>query len=64
DEGGNEEEDEYTDRRARALYKFQAGDVDELSFEEGDILIIKQRLGDGWLLAELNDKTGLVPENY
>ncbi|CAG8577799.1 22691_t:CDS:2 [Cetraspora pellucida] len=62
DEGENE--DEYTDRRARALYDFPAGDADELSFKEGDILIIKQRSGVGWLSAELNDKTGLVPENY
>ncbi|CAG8820855.1 33776_t:CDS:2 [Gigaspora margarita] len=60
----NNEDDEYTDHRARALYDFQAGDADELSFEEGDILIIKERLGNGWLSAELNDKTGLVPENY
>ncbi|CAG8582173.1 21286_t:CDS:2 [Dentiscutata erythropus] len=55
----NNEDDEYTNHRARALYDFQAGDAEELSFKEGDILLVKRRLDDGWFFAELNDKTGL-----
>ncbi|RHZ89206.1 hypothetical protein Glove_18g124 [Diversispora epigaea] len=57
-------EDEYINRKARALYDFQAENESELSFQEGDILLIQCRQCDGWLLADLGDETGLVPESY
>ncbi|CAG8638401.1 9853_t:CDS:2, partial [Acaulospora morrowiae] len=58
------ETNEYTNRRARALYDFQAENPTELSFQEGDILLIQDRQCAGWLIADLGDETGLVPENY
>ncbi|CAG8521679.1 14725_t:CDS:2, partial [Funneliformis caledonium] len=61
---GEEEDDEYTNRRARALYDFVAENQNELSFQEGDILLILYRQCEGWLFAELDEKTGLIPDNY
>ncbi|KAI9140159.1 Sh3 domain of Nbp2, partial [Paraphysoderma sedebokerense] len=49
---------------ARALYDFDAENPSELSFAEGDIISIQYRQYPGWLMAELNGKSGLVPENY
>ncbi|KAG9285990.1 hypothetical protein G9A89_022666 [Geosiphon pyriformis] len=60
----DEEDDEFTDRRARALYDFQGENESELSFSEGDILLIRSRRCAGWLVADLGEETGLVPENY
>ncbi|CAI2183798.1 4950_t:CDS:2 [Funneliformis geosporum] len=59
-----EEDDEYTNRHARALYDFVAENQNELSFQEGDILLIRYRQCEGWLFAELGEKTGLIPDNY
>ncbi|CAG8446838.1 15582_t:CDS:2 [Dentiscutata erythropus] len=47
-----------------ALYDFVASNNDELSFTTGDILIVKHNFDDGWITAELNGITGLVPGNY
>ncbi|CAG8508813.1 44650_t:CDS:2, partial [Gigaspora margarita] len=48
-----------------ALYDFMADHNNELSFMAGDSLVLKQRsTHNGWLVAELNGVTGLVPENY
>ncbi len=41
-----------------------ADNQNELSFQEGDILLIQYRQCEGWLFAELDEKTGLIPENY
>ncbi|CAG8532618.1 16235_t:CDS:2 [Acaulospora colombiana] len=48
----------------RALYDFRAENPSELSFQEGDILLIQDRQCAGWLIADLGEETGLVPENY
>ena len=53
---------------ARALYGYQAGRSDELSFAAGDELTIApQQLQPqlpGWILAGMNRQSGLVPANY
>ncbi|CAG8451016.1 6856_t:CDS:2 [Ambispora leptoticha] len=68
----DEYNDGFTNRRACALYDFRAADESELSFNEGDILVIKYQQSKDWFFAELlvdeddNSKasSGLVPENY
>ncbi|RIA95659.1 hypothetical protein C1645_756964 [Glomus cerebriforme] len=64
EEEEEEEDNEYMNRRARALYDFTAENSSELSFQEGDILLVQNRQYDGWLMASLGEETGLVPENY
>jgi hypothetical protein len=49
--------------KATALYDFQAAETIELSFKEGDVLLITKKKGHWWV-AELNGKTGLVPPNF
>ncbi len=51
--------------KVRALYSYTAADEDEISFDEGDILIQCEEV-DGWMLGQ-NEKTGkqgLLPSNY
>ncbi|CAB5099022.1 uncharacterized protein OCT59_027757 [Rhizophagus irregularis] len=64
EEEEEEEDSEYVNRRARALYDFVAENSSELSFHEGDILLVQCRQYDGWLMANLGEETGLIPENY
>eukprot|EP01095_Lingulamoeba_sp_RSL-Kostka_P016320 TRINITY_DN7945_c5_g1_i1.p1 TRINITY_DN7945_c5_g1~~TRINITY_DN7945_c5_g1_i1.p1 ORF type:complete len:525 (+),score=159.93 TRINITY_DN7945_c5_g1_i1:161-1735(+) len=49
---------------ATALYDFSTSNKEELSFLEGDILIILDKSKPGWWKAELNGKRGLIPNNY
>ncbi|CAG8565557.1 812_t:CDS:2 [Paraglomus brasilianum] len=55
---------EYANHRARALYDFQADTPSEMSFQEGDIMIVRSQQCTGWLVADMGEETGLVPENY
>lgn len=48
----------------RAVYPYQAQNVDELSFDEGDTLYILEKNEDGWWLAKCGRKEGLIPSNY
>ncbi|RKP12700.1 hypothetical protein BJ684DRAFT_16841 [Piptocephalis cylindrospora] len=53
-------------RTVKALFTF-AGytEYDELSFTEGDILtVVRERVAEGWWLAEKDGVCGLVPESY
>ncbi|SCU89616.1 LAFA_0E19482g1_1 [Lachancea sp. 'fantastica'] len=51
---------------AIALYDFAPENDNELELHEGDILFIGYRHGQGWLVAENEERTrtGLVPEEY
>jgi len=49
--------------RARALYPFQGQDNTELSFNFGDVLVIRRQDGEWWE-GELNGRVGLLPANY
>lgn len=53
-------------KHMRALYKFDATDDEQLSFNVGDILIILEQTDDGWWYARhsSNNKIGYVPEPY
>ncbi|ORY98647.1 hypothetical protein BCR43DRAFT_530163 [Syncephalastrum racemosum] len=47
-----------------ALYDFDAGRADELSFQEGDHIHVLDREDDAWWRGMLNGRTGLFPANY
>ena len=49
-----------------ALYDFDAANADELSFSEGDKLVVVSKVGqpDGWMKCALRGRDGLVPMNY
>ena len=38
--------------------------MDELSFNTGDIIRLRDSYEDGWFLGELRGHVGLVPSNY
>jgi hypothetical protein len=53
--------------RYRAMYDFEAGEAEELSFFEGDILIVVDANGDWWKAyreADITQHAGYVPANY
>lgn len=59
--------DEYVvNRKAVAIYPFVPENDNELELNEGDIVYISYKHGQGWLVAENRDRTrtGLVPEEY
>ncbi|OZJ02841.1 hypothetical protein BZG36_03228 [Bifiguratus adelaidae] len=55
---------DFVGRHARALYDFDAENPSEVSFKENDILWVQYRECPGWLVADVGDETGLIPENY
>uniref|UniRef100_A0A1E1XCT4 Osteoclast-stimulating factor 1 n=1 Tax=Amblyomma aureolatum TaxID=187763 RepID=A0A1E1XCT4_9ACAR len=49
----------------RALYKYNAQQPDELSFEEGDLLYVFDMTSDpNWWKARCDRRSGLIPSNY
>jgi len=50
--------------KAKAMYAYAGQTQDELTFKEGDILIIHKKDPGGWWEGELNGKRGWVPANY
>lgn len=49
----------------RALYSYTgAPDSPELSFNEGDIMVVLARQETGWIEVERNGELGLVPQTY
>ncbi|OQV13651.1 Src substrate protein p85 [Hypsibius exemplaris] len=49
---------------AVALFDYQAGDEDELSFEPDDVIENVEMVDEGWWRGELHGKNGLFPANY
>jgi len=49
---------------ARAIYSYEAGEPDELSFQGGDLIKVLGQHESGWWTGELNGTRGLFPENY
>ncbi|XP_046858813.1 osteoclast-stimulating factor 1-like [Xenia sp. Carnegie-2017] len=48
----------------RALYRYEAQQKDELSFEEEDVLYIIDKTQGEWWKARVRNKVGLIPSNY
>ncbi|CAD5222956.1 unnamed protein product [Bursaphelenchus xylophilus] len=47
------------------FYDYQAMENDELSFQRGSVVeIIEKDRERGWVYGKIDDKTGMVPENY
>lgn len=51
-------------KKFKALYPYDATCESELSFNEGDVLLIKEQDDNGWWYAELNGNSGYIPNNY
>ncbi|KAK9397061.1 LIM and SH3 domain protein 1 [Crotalus adamanteus] len=53
-------------KRFRAVYDYSAADEDEVSFQDGDIIINVQQIDDGWMYGtvERTGDTGMLPANY
>jgi hypothetical protein len=49
---------------ARALYPYTAVESTDLSFMEGDLIIIVEKEPTGWWKGSLNGLTGVFPSNY
>ncbi|KAI9299460.1 hypothetical protein BJ944DRAFT_172352, partial [Cunninghamella echinulata] len=54
----------FNGRQARALYDFIPETDYEMTMNAGQSVWIQYRQCDGWLMAEIGDETGLVPESY
>jgi len=52
--------------RYRAQFSYEAADDDEVSFNEGDIILDGQIVADGWMkgTVERTGASGLLPSNY
>lgn len=50
----------------RAIYDYEAQDVDEVSFREGDVIFEVESIDSGWMTGrvERTGKTGMLPANY
>ncbi|XP_005098482.1 osteoclast-stimulating factor 1 [Aplysia californica] len=48
----------------RALYRYDAQQSDELSFDEGDLLYILDMKDPNWWKARCGKNSGLIPSNY
>mmetsp|Transcript_9470 Transcript_9470/g.13046 ORF Transcript_9470/g.13046 Transcript_9470/m.13046 type:complete len:514 (+) Transcript_9470:59-1600(+) len=51
-------------KKARAVFDYDATEENELSFKEGDILLITRTDDSGWWVGKLDGKVGLFPGNY
>lgn len=49
---------------AKALYPYEAKQASDLSFNKGDIIILKKRIDQNWYQGELNGKGGFLPASY
>ncbi|XP_033111354.1 E3 ubiquitin-protein ligase SH3RF1-like [Anneissia japonica] len=49
---------------AEALFKYDAQEPCDLSFNKGDMVILRKRIDENWYLGELNGKVGFFPAAY
>ncbi|KAI8990069.1 hypothetical protein BDB01DRAFT_717723 [Pilobolus umbonatus] len=55
---------EFHGSSAHALYDFIPETEYELGMKAGDIVWVQYRQSPGWLVADIHDQTGLIPETY
>ncbi|KAL8616588.1 hypothetical protein ACOMHN_036620 [Nucella lapillus] len=48
----------------KALYDYEATQTDELSIKKGDLIVVYEKLGDGWWSGELKGRNGIFPSTY
>lgn len=67
-EESDDGDDSLPEGNYRVIYPFESEGAHEMSVKEGEVVRVKGRLGDGWVVAErLEDadtEEGLVPESY
>jgi len=51
-------------KTAIAVYDYQAGDNDEISFDPGDVIADIEFIDDGWWTGTIRGHSGLFPANY
>ncbi|PRP76907.1 hypothetical protein PROFUN_06185 [Planoprotostelium fungivorum] len=51
-------------RRARANFSYVADEPNELTFKEGDVIVVDKMDPSGWWHGMMGDKKGLFPGNY
>ncbi|KAI8333163.1 hypothetical protein BC941DRAFT_435258 [Chlamydoabsidia padenii] len=54
----------FNGRHAKALFDFIPETKDEVAMKCGQVIWIQDRQCPGWLIADVDDETGLVPESY
>eukprot|EP01135_Chromosphaera_perkinsii_P003439 Nk52_evm8s243 gene=Nk52_evmTU8s243 len=52
------------ERKMRCLWKYEAQEEDQLSFEEEDVIMVTAEEDDGWLYGELHGRYGWFPGNH
>ncbi|GAA6066153.1 unconventional myosin-If [Tachysurus ichikawai] len=50
--------------RCRAVYQYVGQDVDELTFDVGDVIDLLKEDPSGWWTGRMRGKEGLFPGNY
>lgn len=56
---------EKTPERFRALFDYTAAEANELSFREGEVLVLVERFADSeWWQGRLGEREGLFPRNF
>ena len=53
-------------KRFRAVYSYTATDADEVSLQEGDLVVDVQQIDEGWMYGriERTGQQGMLPANY
>lgn len=53
-------------KRYRAVYDYTAADEDEVSFQDGDLIVDVQQIDEGWMYGrvERTGQQGMLPANY
>ncbi|XP_044080810.1 SH3 domain-containing protein 19 isoform X3 [Neovison vison] len=68
-EGGNGKRESVSSHcvkgpRCVARFEYTGDQKDELSFSEGEIIILKEYVSEEWARGELRDRTGIFPLNF
>lgn len=53
-------------KRYQAIYSYTAADTDEVTLQEGDLILDVERVDEGWMFGcnQRTGKRGMLPANY